>query len=367
MSIAILATGDEIINGDTLNTTSQALAQALSSEGLSVGMMLACGDSQDVIHSCLEFLTQKHDLIILTGGLGPTSDDRTRFALARFLNLQLVEQQEAFDHIQRLLCRTSLKLNAGNRQQALFPRGARLLPNPFGTAMGASISCKDKQYILLPGPPRECLPMFDACVLPDLTKVKKDGNILLKWRVFGVAESEIGQTLDQALEGVDCETGYRLEVPYIEFKVRCQPAQIARVKKIIDPLVAPYIISPPEQRASTQLIERLTALGASIEIIDDATGGRLQAALQRPGNHNLVTFHEHHSAALHFHITGLEAYWGGQQASSSDMTIHYRAGKQQGREQHNIPYRSALVLDYATEWLSFRLLHLINQLHQGIA
>ena len=136
MTIAILATGDEIIHGDTLNTNSHAIAHAINSEGLALGLHVSSSDNENEMLGCIEFLSQKHDTIILLGGLGPTSDDRTRFVLARFLKTTLVEFPKALAHIQARITRANLSLNPGNRQQALFPSGAVLLPNPHGTAMG---------------------------------------------------------------------------------------------------------------------------------------------------------------------------------------------------------------------------------------
>ncbi|WP_133131032.1 competence/damage-inducible protein A [Legionella yabuuchiae] len=362
MSIAILATGDELITGDTLNTNSHALAHRLATDGLTPGLQLTCGDEEHEIMACLGFLTQSADTVILIGGLGPTSDDRTRFALARFLQQDLVEHEQALQHIQGILSRANLTMNSGNRQQALFPSEMNLLPNPFGTAMGGKLATPHKCFVLLPGPPRECLPMFEQFVLPDLLKNKHKAKTLLKWRLFGVAESEIAEQLEKAIAGIDCDVGYRLDVPYVEFKIRCHQEQVKAVKALIDPMVTDYIIAPPEYRASELLRQRIVELGDTIEILDDATGGSLQIALQRPDNYQTLTFHER-ASKLHFYITGLQEYWEGVSTPITQVTIKYQNDGQQGSETHEIPYRSPLVLEYATEWLCFRLLHLINQLH----
>ncbi|WP_133126986.1 competence/damage-inducible protein A [Legionella nagasakiensis] len=363
MNIAILATGDEIIDGDTLNTNSHAIAHSLSSEGFFLGLHLACGDKEKDIYSCLEFLCQSHDTIIVTGGLGPTSDDRTRFALARFLDMPLVECPEALNHIQARLKRANLSMNPGNHQQSLFPAQAILLPNPYGTAMGCHCSWNNKQFILLPGPPRECLAMFNHHVLPALRPKKTDSKSWLKWRLFGVAEGEIAQILDDALANMDCETGYRLETPYVEFKVRCRDAQVSAIKGMIDPIVAPHIIAPPEQKASEGLRKRLETLEEPIVVIDDATGGMLQTLIQHPSTYPKIIFHENDKCRVHFHLRGLEEYWSKKQSATSHLVIKYHNDIEHGSETHQIPYRSALVVDYAAEWLSFRLLHLIDQLH----
>ncbi len=368
MTIAILSTGDEIIYGDTLDTNTHAIAHSLSSDGLITGLQLSCTDQEQDIVACLEFLTRHHDIIILTGGLGPTSDDRTRFALARFLALPLVEHASALQHVQTLLTRANLHMNAGNRQQALFPADAQLLPNPNGTAMGCTLAVKNKRFILLPGPPRECLPMFNDYVLPALQQAQHGDKILLKWRLFGVAEGEIAQTLEEALDNIDCETGYRLETPYVEFKVRCVAGQVDTVRKIIDPVVEPYIIAPPEQKASDRLRLRINELHVPLVIVDDVTGGILQKLLLRPENYGVLAFHEQKimEGAICFHLTGLDEYWWQKSATITQVRINYRAGNTTGSETHSLPFRNQLVVEVAAEWSSFRLFHLINQLHQCI-
>lgn len=363
--IAILATGDEIIHGDTLNTNGQAIAHVLTSEGLSLGLHLSCGDNELELLACLKFLCKKHDIIILIGGLGPTSDDRTRFALGRFLNTPLIEFSEATTHIQARLDRAKLKLNVGNRQQALFPPASTLLPNPNGTAMGCYCPWQNKLFILLPGPPRECLPMFNNHVLPILQQTQHTDKHLLKWRLFGVAEGAIAEVLDNALSNVDCEIGYRLETPYVEFKVRCTAEDVEHIKAIIEPLVLSHVIASPEQKASERLRQTIEHMQKPIVIIDEATGGLLQTLLQCPSTHRWLTFHDtDNKHNLYFHITGLKEYWTQQSGSTTDVIIKYNNEIEHGSEMHTIPYRSPLVVDYAAEWLSFRLLHLIDQLHQ---
>lgn len=366
MTIAILATGDEIIYGDTLNTNGHAIAHGLSSEGLPVGLHLSCSDKEQDIYACIDFLCQNHSIIILIGGLGPTSDDRTRFALASFLKTTLIEFPQAITHIQSRLSKANLGFNAGNRQQALFPQEATLLPNPHGTAMGCYFQWQKKQFILLPGPPRECLPMFNDYVLPVLSQqMPHRHKQLFKWRLFGVAEGTIAEILDVALSGVDCETGYRLDTPYLEFKVRCNPSEAEAVKQIIEPLVAPHIIASPEQKASERLCQKIEQVQAPIVILDDVTGGILQTLIQRPNTYRWLSFHDNPKSKLHFHLSGLEEYWLSETAQDNKATvkIKYHNETEQGSESFQLPFRSPVVVEYAAEWLSFRLFHLIDQLH----
>ncbi len=368
MSIAILATGDEIIQGDTLNTNGHFMAHALNSEGLAIGRHLACSDQEQDIIDCLQFLSQNHSIVLLIGGLGPTSDDRTRFALARFLNTPLVEFADAMAHVQERLSRANLACNTGNQQQALFPQNATLLPNHNGTAMGCCYSTNNTLFVLLPGPPKECLPMFNQYVLPVLQQTQHSDTQTLKWRLFGVAESLIADQLDSALQGIDAQTGYRIDTPYLEFKVRCVARHWDAVKQIVEPLIAPYVIATPEAKASELLCVKIKQLRQTMVVIDDATGGILQTLLQRPDTGPWLTFHEKPEHVFRFHVSGLDAYWSQLPSHGvTHVTLAYQYNGQEGREEHQIPYFSANVVHYAAEWLSFRMLHCLNQLHQFVA
>lgn len=364
MTIAIFATGDEIVHGDTLNTNGHQIAKALSSEGLPLGFHIACSDKEaDIVHG-LKFILENHDIVIMIGGLGPTTDDLTRFALASLIKQPLVEHPEALQHIKKRLEAAKVTINQGNLQQCLFPAGAVILPNPNGSAVGCSYTWQNTTFFLLPGPPRECLPMFNDYVLPVLQQTAHSNKQLLKWRVFGVAESEIAQQLEEALEPVACETGYRLDTPYIEFKVRCTKDLVDKVTALVEPIVAPHTIATIDSKASDTLRELILCLNQPITIIDDATGGVLQTLLMKPGMQDLLHCNGLGKTTLKFHISGLKEYWAQETPQGqTQLTIHYSNQNQEGGETHQIPYRSPYVVHHAAEWLCFRLFHLINQLH----
>lgn len=365
MTIAILATGDEIVHGDTLNTNTHAIAHVLSSEGLSLKYQMSCSDKKADLVECLNFLCKQHDIVILIGGLGPTTDDLTRFALAEFTGIDLVQHPSALAHIKARLGPAKIAINEGNLQQCLFPEEAVLLPNPHGTAVGCFYQWKNKSFILLPGPPRECLPMFNQHVLPLLHKTAHSNKQILKWLIFGKAESEIAHILEDALKDIDCQTGYRLDTPYIEFKVRCKADLVDKVKSIIDPIIEPNSICSVNTKASTELKKLISSLRKPINIIDDATGGLLQYLISEPGTAQFVNFHSLSPTALSFHLTGLIEYWTAQPTTSQTaVSIQSIYNNKTTTESHLLPYRSPTVVSYAAEWLSFRLIELINQLHQ---
>lgn len=359
MTIGLLATGDEIVIGDTLNTNGYHIAHALHAEGLILGLHLTCDDDENTIHNCLQFLAAQHDVIIITGGLGPTSDDKTRFALAAMMQESLVEFPKALEHIQNRIKNNQLALTPGNRQQALFPPSAILLPNPFGTTMGCYCYWQNKLLVLLPGPPRECLPMFNQHVLAVLQNQLHSDKQLLKWRVFAVAESQIAQQMDEALVGIDCQTGYRLETPYIECKVRCRPELVDQIKAIVDPLLQPHIIATPEKKASELLIELISQQQIKLSIQDNITGGHLQSLLETPATHQLLNFNGQVRYPFHFELQGLKEYWQQQNANQTTVKIKYICNSQSGIDEQQFAYRSPLIINIAAEWICFKLLELI--------
>ncbi len=361
MTIGILATGDEIIHGDTLNTNGHEVAHTLSSASMAVGMQLACSDKEEDIVASLKFLDEHHDTFVLIGGLGPTSDDRTRFALSRFLDIPLIEHERALTHIQTRLNRVQIMaISPNNRQQAYFPKEATLLANPHGTALGCSYQHHGKLFVLLPGPPIECLTMFKEEALPLIIKHQPQSKKrLLKWRLFDVSEGIIAEKLDKVLQHIPCETGYRLERPYLEFKVICTQADIPTVQQIIDPMLADYIIATPEQWASEHLKQLIADLKKPIIIQDEATGGLLQTLIQSPHNYPWLRFQERsHHEALYFHIQGLDNYWRQTpEAKTADIRLTYNDHS----EARTFPFYKAWVVNLATEWLCYRIAKILNQ------
>ncbi|MBA4697495.1 MAG: competence/damage-inducible protein A [Legionella sp.] len=369
MLIGLLSTGDELIHGDTLNTNVHALAQTLSASGLPLGLQVTCSDKETELLESLTFLANKHDTIILLGGLGPTSDDRTRFALAHFLGIPLTSFKEAVEHVTTALKRTR-PLNAGDQQQTLFPVDSVLLPNPYGTAMGCYFVWQGKRFILLPGPPKECLPMFEQFVLPMLEQEgQRSRKIILRWRLFGLPESQMANQLDTALKDVECQTGYRLDLPYVEFKLRCYPEQVAKIESIIMPILEPLMIATVAEKASTRFARALADWKVPVVIEDEVTGGLLQTLIQQPSNHEFLRFSpfpEHAPTRFQIHLKGLTDYWQQTVETQTSLEI-YINDSQKGMEDspicesHQLAYRNEKVLYYAAEWLSYRLYQRLNQ------
>lgn len=197
MKFSIIAVGDEVLKGEVANTNCDYLSKSLMENGFDPNFTLVCGDREADIARCLD-LCKESDMVLLTGGLGPTPDDLTRQTVASFLGLPMTLDQEIKDQIRQRFQKLGLPMPENNINQAMVPKGATVLSNPNGTAPGLFITHNGKTYILLPGPPRELVPMWENIALhllqtPDQKTFKKD------FYVYGLGESAMAEKLGDIL------------------------------------------------------------------------------------------------------------------------------------------------------------------------
>jgi nicotinamide-nucleotide amidase len=365
-SVGFLATGDEICNGDVLNTNSQTLAREITELGLSCGNHMMVTDEQSDIEQALEHLLFNHDFIIVTGGLGPTSDDRTRYAVASVVAQELVFDDTSWDQIVTLISALNLKVHESNRQQALFPANATIMPNPHGSAPGCYVEYHGKIIFLLPGPPRECLPMFENFVKPQLQQHVVQQNIIRKkWRLFGASEGEIAAAIDEALRAFPCTTGYRIDYPYLEFKIHSEiDDSFDDMMLTINNLITPYLLSHEHTPSSEVFIQQIIANKQKFIIDDQATGGLLQATIHTPKTHPYLSFKSIDTKldanCIYLSVKGLAEYWQNQKEPGDTQLIIETTGAKKFHLEETIPYRHFRILGYAVEYISHQMVQLLK-------
>ncbi|MEM9242552.1 MAG: molybdopterin-binding protein [Pseudomonadota bacterium] len=244
-SVAILLTGDELVNGEIIDNNGHQIARYLFDHAIANGMRLNCSDDQEALELSMRFLLRHHQALITTGGLGPTSDDRTRFALANITGQTLRFDEESWQRITERLHKVRVSPIGTNKQQALFPESARVIPNFQGTASACELRYQDKLIFMLPGPPAECMPIFESEVLPRLIEEGFCCDLYReKWQLTGIGEGNIAAQLDPLLEQYDFILGYRAHKPYIDLKITCDDAQVFKaVKAKIEALIKPYKVN----------------------------------------------------------------------------------------------------------------------------
>lgn len=200
MNAEIIGIGSELLLGQIANTDAQFLSQQLSALGIDIYWHTVVGDNHNRIIEALRTASDRSDIIITTGGLGPTMDDLSKETLAEFLGMELKVHEPSLKRIQDYFKSIGREMTESNEKQALFPEEAIILKNDNGTAPGAIIEKYNKIYIVLPGPPSELQPMFINEVIPYLAGKTSDQIYSRVLRIFGVGESSVEAKVKDLLQ-----------------------------------------------------------------------------------------------------------------------------------------------------------------------
>lgn len=185
----LIAVGTELLLGNIANTDAQMISEGLSQLGINVYYHTVVGDNPQRVRDAVEIARKRADILITTGGLGPTCDDLTKVAIAQAFGKELVFHEESAQRIRDRFAALGRPITENNYQQAMIPAGATVLPNDWGTAPGVAFQAEGTHVILLPGPPRECEMMFRHRAVPYL-KALADGVIVSRTiKTFGIGES----------------------------------------------------------------------------------------------------------------------------------------------------------------------------------
>ena len=188
----IIAIGSELLTPHRTDTNSLWLTGRLNSVGIEVQLKTIVGDDESILEESVRDALRRSEVIISTGGLGPTEDDITRKVFARVIGRQLTLDYEVLAGIRERFASRGYQMTPNNERQALIPQGASVLPNPNGTAPGLKIEHESKLIVLLPGPPRENQPMFDDYVMPELERMSRGVRIAKRvLKVTGLGESAL--------------------------------------------------------------------------------------------------------------------------------------------------------------------------------
>jgi len=374
--VGLLATGSELTHGDVLNTNSPNIASVLFESGIAVGTHVICNDTQYEVHQNLEALLSEHDVVITIGGLGPTEDDLTRYAVADVVTKPLEFNQASWDRIVDILAprygRDNIPEN--NISQANFPQDSIIYPNETGTADGCYVNfvnrySQQKHLFMLPGPPKECMAMFKSEAIGDIKKILEPIELInYKWLLMGVSESGIAMDLNSVVERYGEVFSYRSNYPYIEVKYHTEVLKKKKkqVVRAIESCIKPYLVSSNGLSASDNLIGSLCTGYIMLEIKDNATNNILSGYIVSP--EVLIKMKVGKIRyKLEITINGLIKYWLSVQDVNDALSLNMvltdiESGKQYKRKvatQVYIKNRSAI--EYACEWLSWQMNNLISK------
>ena len=293
MRAEILAVGTELLLGDIVNTNAQYLAQELAQLGIEVYYQTVVGDNPKRLKDTIFHAFSRADIIVTTGGLGPTEDDLTKETAAEYFGEELVLDQKALDQIQVFFNGTGRKMTENNVKQAFVPKEhGTVLYNDNGTAPGIIIEKDDKIIVMLPGPPKENVPMFENQVKPYLNKKNDYTFISRVLRVAGVGESAM-ETMVKDL--IDSQTNPTI-APYAKdgeavLRITAKAKDEEEAKALIDPVAEQLrerlgrsIYAEGETDMQSVLAQLLIDKGLTLAVAESCTGGMICSRLvEYPG------------------------------------------------------------------------------------
>ena len=200
MKAEIIAVGTEILLGDIVNTNAQYLSQELAKLGIEVFRQEVVGDNENRLLEILEEALKRSDLVITTGGLGPTQDDLTKETVCKYFNMDLVLHEESNEVLKDMFKKMGREITENNLKQVYFPKESIVLANPNGTAPGALIKKNNKMVAVLPGPPKEMKPMFDNELKKHLKEMGDEIIVSRVIRVLGIGESAAAEKLKNFID-----------------------------------------------------------------------------------------------------------------------------------------------------------------------
>ena len=293
MNVELINTGSELMLGRVLNTHQQWLCRRLADHGYRVARQTAVSDTGGDIQEAVREGLSRADLVITTGGLGPTSDDLTRDRIAQMLGRGLREDAGLLAHIQAFFTRRNRLMPDRVRVQALVPDGALVLSNPNGTAPGLAIEVKPNAFradqreswlIMLPGPPRELQPMFTNAVLPLLHRMlpPESEYVCRTLRTAGMAESLVEERVDGPLKSLvesGLDLGYCARVGQVDVRLAARGVKAVQVvtdaESIVRQLLGNRIYGGDEDELETVVVRLLTKRRKTLAVAESCTGGHL--------------------------------------------------------------------------------------------
>jgi len=276
MKASVLGIGTELVDGQTINRNASWISGKLKDLGLQTNLHLVVPDDKKLMLEGMDYCAAHSDLVFVTGGLGPTTDDFTRDVVAEWCGEKMRFDETSWKHINDRLSSRGYVVRDIQRQQCYFPESATVMPNPDGTANGFTLNAKNKKLFILPGPPREVAAVWNLSVQPWLEKntAHLDPHISKKWDTLGVGESDVATIVEDILQGVEAEKGYRVHLPYVEVKLSFYRSEQEKFQPYVDKITEGLkhcLVTTDGADVAQAFAAKLNNI-ASLSLIDSVTG-----------------------------------------------------------------------------------------------
>lgn len=290
MNIAILTIGDELLNGDLADTNTARIASVLGSHSFPVRESATVGDREEDIVAALLRFAGRCETVIVTGGLGPTDDDRTARAAARAFSRPLSLNHQALQQIRERFRAWNRTMHPRNEKQALLPGRATMITNLTGTAPGFHLRSGETDFFFLPGVPSEMRIMLEDSVVPALLERFTDAPLRIQRlvTVFGLAEADVENRIRRTGLPEGIELAFAVEFPYVQVKLRANGDHamtlVNRAELAVRKALDDYIVGYGEETLAGAAARYLAASGLKLALAESCTGGLIATQLtDQPG------------------------------------------------------------------------------------
>lgn len=283
--VALLSTGDELVTGRTVDTNANFITDKLVAIGLDVVAILVVGDYPDRIRWAWEQALGQADVVLSTGGLGPTADDRTTETIAALTGRPLLLDEAVAERIRQMFAVMGRVMPENNLKQAHFPEGATVIPNALGTAPGFRLAVQHggrvRHLVVLPGVPREMKPMLEQQVIPWLQTERGTGEAFVShvFQTFGLSESALDEMVARCIAEDEARIAFRAAFPQISVRLtvqddreRAAPRLKALAARLREHLGA-YIYGEGDTNMETVVGHLLARRGLTLALAESCTGG----------------------------------------------------------------------------------------------
>lgn len=288
MTVEIIAVGTEILLGNIVNTNAAYLAEKCAGLGLSCYHQDVVGDNEERLTETIRLALTRADIILLSGGLGPTQDDLTKEAAAKVMGKELYLHEPSREAIRQFFAERNLEITENNWKQAMVPEGCIVVENPGGTAPGIIIAENGKHVVLMPGPPGELIPMFEKSIIPYLAELTTGVIYSQTVKICGVGESKAESMVEDLVDAQDNPTiATYAKTGEVHLRVTATAPDEKEAKKLVKPMVKELkgrfgnhvYTTDSEVTLEKAVVDLLMANKLTACTVESCTGGMLSARL----------------------------------------------------------------------------------------
>lgn len=288
MTVEIIAVGTEILLGNIVNTNAAYLAEKCAGLGLSCYHQDVVGDNEERLSETIRLALTRADIILLSGGLGPTQDDLTKEAAAKVMGKELYLHEPSKEAIRQFFAERNMEITENNWKQAMVPEGCIVVENPGGTAPGIIIAENGKHVVLMPGPPGELIPMFERSIMPYLAGLTTGVIYSQTVKICGVGESKAESMVEDLVNAQDNPTiATYAKTGEVHLRVTATAPDEKEAKKLVKPMVKELkgrfgnhvYTTDSEVTLEKAVVDLLMANKLTACTVESCTGGMLSARL----------------------------------------------------------------------------------------